>query len=291
MSERELHLPAPAKLNLFLHVVGRREDGYHLLQTVFQLLDYGDELHLCLTRDGITQVTPVLENVPPQQNLVWRAAEALRQATGCRLGADIRLIKRLPMGGGLGGGSSDAATALVGLNTLWDTGLDTDALAVIGARLGADIPVFIRGYSAWAEGTGDLLTPLELPERWFVVLIPSCHVNTTAIFQHEELTRDSLPITIRAFLEGGGSNDCQPVVEKLHPEVLAARRWLQQYGPARMTGTGACVFASFDTQDEAEAILAQRPANTDGFVAQGINGSPLYRHLPRTMTTGVSPSG
>lgn len=281
MSELVLHLPAPAKLNLFLHVTGRRADGYHELQTVFQLLDYGDELTLRAAPDGEVTVTPSLNGVSPDDNLVLRAARALRTATGCPQGADIHLTKRLPMGGGLGGGSSDAATALVGLNTLWGTGLDTAALAAIGRQLGADVPVFVHGYSAWAEGIGDRLTPLELPPRWFVVLIPACHVSTAAIFQHRELTRDSMPIKIRAFLEGGGSNDCQPVVEKLHPEVLAARRWLQQYGPARMTGTGACVFASFDTREEAEAILAQRPHHLDGFVAQGINSSPLYRHVPR----------
>lgn len=278
-SSSELRLPAPAKLNLFLHILGRRDDGYHRLQTVFQLLDFGDELLLRARPDGQIRLTPELEGVPARQNLIWRAADALRQATGCDLGADLHLTKRLPMGGGLGGGSSNAATALVGLNRLWRTGLDTGMLARIGRDLGADVPVFIRGDSAWAEGIGDQLTPLELPERWFVVLIPDCHVSTAHIFQHEELTRDTLPITIRAFLGGAGNNDCQPVVEKLHPEVLAARRWLQQYGPSRMTGTGACVFASFDTQAEAESILAQRPANLDGFVARGVNRSPLHCKL------------
>lgn len=282
MSEWTLQLPAPAKLNLFLHIVGRRQDGYHLLQTVFQLLDYGDELRLRATEDGVIRITPTLEGVPLQRNLVWRAAEALRRAAGCQLGADIQLTKRLPMGGGLGGGSSNAATTLVGLNALWNTGFNTETLAAIGGQLGADVPVFIKGYSAWAEGVGDLLTPLELPERWFVVLSPACHVDTATIFQHKELTRDSLPIRIRAFPEGGGSNDCQPVVEMLHPEVLAARRWLQQYGSSRMTGTGACVFSAFDTQAEAEAILARRPAHLGGFVAKGLNSSTLYRHLPRT---------
>lgn len=280
ISTTELRLPAPAKLNLFLHILGRRDDGYHQLQTVFQLLDFGDELLLRTRADGQIRLTPELAGVPVRQNLIWRAADALRQATGCTLGADIHLTKRLPMGGGLGGGSSNAATALVGLNRLWRTGLDTEALIRMGRNLGADVPIFIRGDSAWAEGIGDLLTPVELPERWFVVLIPDCHVSTANIFQHRELTRDTLPITIRAFLGGGGNNDCQPVVEKLHPEVLAARRWLQQYGPSRMTGTGACVFAPFDTQAEAESILAQRPDHLDGFVARGVNRSPLHCKLP-----------
>lgn len=275
----ELTLPAPAKLNLFLHILGRRDDGYHQLQTVFQLLDFGDELRLRVRRDGQIRLTPELQGVPAEHNLIWRAAQALRDATGCRLGADIHLIKRLPMGGGLGGGSSNAATTLVGLNHLWRTGLDTETLAGMGRSLGADVPVFVRGHSAWAEGIGDLLTPVELPERWFVVLIPDCHVSTATIFQHKELTRDSLPITIRAVLEGGGNNDCQPVVEALHPEVLAARRWLQQYGPSRMTGTGACVFAAFDTQEEAESILARRPDNLGGFVARGVNRSSLHCHI------------
>lgn len=278
-TDTELRLPAPAKLNLFLHILGRRDDGYHRLQTVFQLLDFGDELHMRVRSDGHLRLTPQLPGVPAQQNLIWRAAEALRAASGCQLGADIHLTKRLPMGGGLGGGSSNAATALVGLNHLWRTGLNTATLVEIGRSLGADVPVFIGGDSAWAEGIGDLLTPVELPERWFVVLIPDCHVSTANIFQHRELTRDTLPITIRAFLGGGGNNDCQPVVEKLHPQVLAARRWLQQYGPSRMTGTGACVFASFDTQAEAESILAQRPDNLGGFVGRGVNRSPLHCHL------------
>lgn len=278
-TDTELRLPAPAKLNLFLHILGRRDDGYHQLQTVFQLLDFGDELHLKIRPDDRIRLTPELDGVPTHQNLIWRAADALRQATGCRLGADIRLAKRLPMGGGLGGGSSNAATALVGLNHLWRTGLNIEALVQIGRNLGADVPVFIRGDSAWAEGIGDLLTPVELPHRWFVVLIPDCHVSTAQIFQHKGLTRDTLPITIRAFLGEGGNNDCQPVVENLHPEVLAARRWLQQYSSSRMTGTGACVFASFDTQAEAESILAQRPDNLGGFIARGVNRSPLHCQL------------
>lgn len=291
MSELELHLPAPAKLNLFLHITGRRPDGYHELQTVFQLLDYCDELHLCLNQTGAVSVTPELPGVFPEKNLVYRAALALQRSTGTRLGADIHLAKKLPMGGGLGGGSSDAATALVGLNTLWQTGLDTDRLADIGRTLGADVPVFVRGDSAWAEGIGDRLTPVELPERWYVVLVPRCQVSTAAIFQHEELTRDSPPITIRAFLEGGGSNDCRAVVERVHPEVRAARCWLQRYGSPQMTGTGACVFATYDTQAEAAAVKAQLPDYLDGFIARGVSSSPLYRHLPRKMTTGVSPSG
>jgi 4-diphosphocytidyl-2-C-methyl-D-erythritol kinase len=286
-----LCLPAPAKLNLFLHVTGRRADGYHTLQTLFQLLDYGDELCFALREDGRLRLLEPLPGVPDKDNLVLRAAEALREATGCQFGADIHLVKRLPTGGGLGGGSSDAATTLLGLNHLWKLGLDLKALAAIGLPLGADIPVFVNGRSAWAEGVGDQLAPVDIDPAWYLVLCPDCHVATAEIFSHRELTRDALPITIRAFLGQGGENHCQPVAEKLYPGVKKARLWLDDFSPARMTGTGACVFARFDSEASASAVLAEKPAVWQGFVARGVNESPTHTALKQLTTTGVSPSG
>lgn len=274
-----LTLPCPAKLNLFLHITGRRADGYHTLQTLFQLLDYGDDLTLSVNATGRIQLTPEFPAIPLEQNLVYRAARLLQSITGCDQGADLHLHKRLPMGGGIGGGSSDAATALVGLNHLWRTGLNEDELAEIGRQLGADIPVFVRGKTAWAEGVGELLTPVEIPPKWYVVLAPDCVVSTRDIFACEGLTRDSFSITVRAFLEGGGKNDCQKVVEKLFPQVKDAVDWLGRFGPARMTGTGACVFAPFTTETEAREVFSRRPAQLSGFVALGVNESPLHQRL------------
>jgi 4-diphosphocytidyl-2-C-methyl-D-erythritol kinase len=278
-----LTLPAPAKINLFLHITGRRADGYHLLQTVFQLLDFGDELRFSLRDDSKICLHGELAGVPAAQNLIMRAAHLLQEHTAGQKGTDIFLTKRLPMGGGLGGGSSDAATTLLGLNQLWDLGLDIDTLARLGLQLGADVPVFVRGYSSWAEGVGELLTPIELPEQWFVVLTPDCAVNTAEIFNAEELTRTTHPITIAAFSQGGSQiatrNDCQPVVEQLYPAVRNVAKWLSSYAPCRMTGTGASVFAGFTTREQAESVLALKPANTSGFVAKGVNRSPVFHHL------------
>jgi 4-diphosphocytidyl-2-C-methyl-D-erythritol kinase len=271
--------PAPAKLNLMLRVVGRRPDGYHLLQSVFQFVDYADEIRLQVRDDGRIGRRDDLPGVPADQDLAVRAASLLQAETGCPLGADIQLCKRLPMGGGLGGGSSDAATVLVALNHLWGTGLDDDALAELGLSLGADVPVFVRGHAAWAEGVGELLTPVELPEPWYVVIKPPCEVATGAIFQDAELTRNSPLSTIRDFLAGLTVNDCLPVVVKRHPEVAAALDWLQQFGAARLTGTGACVFAAFEDRDGADAVLDAMPAGYQGFVARGRNRSPLLDRL------------
>ncbi len=271
-----LRLPAPAKLNLFLHITGQRADGYHNLQTLFQLLDFGDELLFDPRSDNQITLNPILPGVPPEDNLVVKAARMLQGASNCQLGADITLRKNLPMGGGIGGGSSDAATTLVGLNHLWGTGLSLDALTQIGAKLGADVPVFIQGNTAWAEGTGDRLQAVEMPELWYLVLTPDCHVSTANIFSHKELTRDTSDITVAAFLEQGGRNDCQPLVRSLYPAVDEALQWLDQYGRAQMTGTGACVFASFKSADDAAAILAKAPVNLRGFVAKGVNRSPLH---------------
>lgn len=271
--------PAPAKLNLMLRVVGRRADGYHLLQSVFQFLDYGDEISLAVRDDGAVRRRGALPGVSLEQDLTVRAARLLQRESGCPLGVDIALRKRLPMGGGLGGGSSDAATVLVALNHAWQTGLDEDALAALGLRLGADVPVFVRGHAAWAEGVGERLTPVVLPEPWFVVIKPPCEVATAAVFQDAELTRNSPLSTIRDFLAGLAVNDCLPVVAKRYPEVAEALSWLARFGDARLTGTGSCVFAAFEDQEQARAVLAAAPAGYEGFVAQGRNRSPLLDRL------------
>lgn len=276
----QLTLPAPAKLNLFLHIVGRRADGYHNLQTLFQLLDYGDELTFTPRHDSAIEVIPQLADMPLENNLIYKAARLLQQHTNHQGGANIHLDKRLPMGGGLGGGSSDAATALVGLNRLWQTGLNNDELAALGRQLGADVPVFVRGQTAWGEGIGDRLTPVQTPPDWFVVIAPQCRINTGEIFSHQTLTRDTPIMKIRASFGQGPHNDwrndCQPVVERLYPAVKTAREWLSEHAPARMTGTGACVFAGFDCRERAETVLAKRPPPLQGFVAKGVNRSPLY---------------
>ncbi|MEX2334629.1 MAG: 4-(cytidine 5'-diphospho)-2-C-methyl-D-erythritol kinase, partial [Pseudohongiella sp.] len=231
-------LPAPAKLNLFLHITGRRSDGYHTLQTLFQLLDYGDELRFSLRTDGQLRLTCNDTSLSNNDNLVLRAAGLLRQTLNIKTGADIHLIKRIPAGAGLGGGSSDAATALLALNQLWQGGLSRTRLAELGLQLGADVPVFVFGNSAWAEGIGEELEPVTLAEQFFVVLTPACHVTTGTIFSHQQLTRDSTAIKMCAFLAGQSRNDCETLVRKLYPAVDAALDWLSQFAPARMTGTG-----------------------------------------------------
>jgi len=275
-----LNLPAPAKLNLFLRITGRRADGYHLLQTVFQLLDYGDELSFSDNHGGDIQLQTNLLGVAEKDNLIYRAARLLQEyAHATNRGATISLNKRLPMGGGVGGGSSNAATTLLGLNRLWNLGLHLDELAALGLSLGADVPVFVRGHSAWAEGVGEQLTAVDLPEYWYTVIFPKCSVNTGQIFCHEELTRNDLAITIRAFLEAGGKNSCQAVVEKLYPAVAEARKWLENYAPAQMTGTGSCVFARFASETEARLVLEKLPGIWEGFVAKGVNTSPTHTAL------------
>ncbi|CDI03597.1 4-diphosphocytidyl-2C-methyl-D-erythritol kinase [Candidatus Competibacter denitrificans Run_A_D11] len=273
--------PAPAKLNRMLRIVGRRADGYHLLQTVFQFVDHCDWLWFAPRADGLIERVGEVAGVPTEADLTVRAARLLQAVTASPLGATIRIDKRLPMGGGLGGGSSDAATALVALNHCWQTGLSLEELAALGLRLGADVPVFVGGLAAWAEGVGEQLTPLVLDEPWFLVLVPACPVATGAIFTDPELTRNSPPITITDFVMGAGGNDCEAVVYRRHPAVAAAAAWLGQYGQAHLTGTGACVFAAFDTETDAKQILDQLPPNWTGFVAQGRNRSPLHERLAR----------
>ncbi|PRB80276.1 4-(cytidine 5'-diphospho)-2-C-methyl-D-erythritol kinase [Pseudomonas sp. MYb185] len=279
MTTTTLSLPAPAKLNLFLHITGRRADGYHLLQTLFQFLDYGDTLHFTPRTDGRIRLLSELPGVMPEDNLIVRAARALQQASGTALGADIRLDKRLPMGGGIGGGSSDAATTLVGLDHLWETGLGEDRLAELGLQLGADVPVFVRGRAAWAEGVGERLTPVEVDEPWYLVVVPPCQVSTAEIFSDERLTRDTPPITLAAFREHGGRNDCLPVVMARYTEIRNTLILLNNFCEAKMTGTGSCLFGAFPNEREADKVRARLPVTLQAFVARGCNVSPLHALL------------
>lgn len=279
MQDAQLILPAPAKLNLMLHILGRRPDGYHELQTLFQFLDHGDELGFSLREDGEIHLRTEVPGVPHDSNLIVRAARSLQQASGTRLGADIWLDKHLPMGGGIGGGSSDAATSLLGLDHLWQTHLGEERLAELGLALGADVPVFVRGRAAFAEGVGERLQPVTLEEPWFLVAVPQVFVSTAEVFTDPELTRNSAPINLRSLLEGGSRNDCQPVVEKRYPEVRNALMWLNKFTSARLTGTGACVFGSFPNRDDADKVARQLPATLPSFVAKGSNISMLHRRL------------
>lgn len=271
--------PAPAKLNLFLHVTGRRDDGFHDLQTVFQLLDWGDRVGLETTDSGEICRISGPESINAETDLSVRAARALRDRCPGSTGARIHLEKHIPTGAGLGGGSSDAATVLLALNRLWGAGLGAAELAEIGARLGSDVPVFVFGSSAWAQGRGDQLEPVELPERWYVVLYPGVGVGTAEIFQAPELTRNSPLITIRALFDGGTRNDFEPVVCARYPEVAAALEWLGKFAPARLTGSGSCVFAAFADAAHAERVAARVPDVWRSFVARGVNRSPLHQML------------
>ncbi len=272
--------PAPAKLNLFLHVTGRRRDGYHELQTLFQFLDYGDSLWFEPDASGVVTLQGGLPQVPPERNLIVRAARGLAERTGCGKGVRIRIEKRLPVGGGLGGGSSDAATTLVALNSLWGLGLGGEELAALGLALGADVPVFVRGSAAWAEGVGEQLTPVEvLDEPWYLVLHPAVTVSTAEIFSDPRLTRNAPRITIPDFLSGACGNSLEAVVVRRYPQVGRALAWLSRYQPARMTGSGASVFARFPDRQAAEAVMQQLPAPWTGFVARGCNQSPLLDRL------------
>ncbi|KFF49733.1 kinase [Gammaproteobacteria bacterium MFB021] len=277
-------LPAPAKLNLLLRITGRRTDGYHELQTLFQLLDHGDTLSFTPRDDGAVTLSPALDGVSAEENLIVRAARLLQQETGCRAGVDIVLDKRLPMGGGLGGGSSDAATTLVALDRLWQLDLGRERLAALGLGLGADVPVFVRGDSAWAEGMGERLIPVALAERWFVVVHPGVAVSTAAVFGHPGLTRDSTAISMRLALDGATPetvwrNDCESVVRALYPEVDRALAWLSSYGDALLTGTGACVFCPVADEASADAVIADAPDGWQIFKAHGVARSPLHRAL------------
>jgi 4-diphosphocytidyl-2-C-methyl-D-erythritol kinase len=275
--------PAPAKLNLFLHVLSRRPDGYHNLQTCFQFIDLCDDITIQVRDDGEIHRSPGLAQVSEESDLSMRAARALKSAANCHLGADIAVAKRIPMGSGLGGGSSDAATCLVALNHLWGLGWPVEDLAKLGLTLGADVPVFVHGRAAWAEGVGERLTPLYPPvaplESNYLILKPKVSVSTAAVFQDPELTRNSAPITIHGFLASGGRNDCTDVVCRRYAEVAGAMRWLSRFGSARLTGTGACVFIACESLDRARAIAWDVPTEFDVIVTRGLNDSPLAKRL------------
>ncbi|BAP56606.1 4-diphosphocytidyl-2C-methyl-D-erythritol kinase [Thioploca ingrica] len=268
---------APAKLNLFLHITSRREDGYHCLQTVFQFLDYHDVLYFDVRRDGQLRYPVFAQPWPIEQDLIFRAAQLLQQYSGTSLGADIYVDKKIPVGGGLGGGSSNAATTLLALNQLWQLHLSKEILTQIGLSLGADVPIFLYGHTAWAEGIGEKLTALELDEPWYLVIYPGCSVSTREIFTDPALTRDTLPIKISTFLAGQTTNVCEPIVRSRYPAVDQAMKWLDQYRPSRLTGTGSCLFARFEQPAEAQAVLANLPEIGYGFVAQGRNVSPALK--------------
>lgn len=287
---RSIGWPAPAKLNLMLRITDRRADGYHVLQTVFQFIEQQDQLDFDLRDDTEIRLSKPTPGVSPQDDLCLRAAHLLQQATGCRRGVDISLHKRLPMGGGLGGGSSDAATTLVALNQLWGTGLDRARLQTLGLQLGADVPIFVYGHAAWAEGVGEEFVSMDPPTDWYLILLPDCHVSTTDIFAQPDLTRYSPRIKIRDFLGGDRRNDCLPVVRQRHPQVAAALDWLNQFAEPRLTGTGACVFAAFDDEQRALAAYRALPENLEGFVARGVNRSPLLERL-RNDEPGNRPGG
>jgi len=276
MSNTQQVFPAPAKLNLFLHVVGRRADGYHLLQTVFRFLDHGDWVRITVRQDGRIRLLDPLPGVPEERDLCWRAARLLQERSGCPLGADIGLDKNLPMGGGLGGGSSDAATVLMALNRLWRLHLPRSELQALGLSLGADVPVFVFGRSAFAEGVGERLQAVDLPPASYVVLIPPMHVATAEVFAAPGLTRNTPAVKIPPLPEGCGHNDLEPVAVAAYPVIGEYLAWLGQYGEARMTGSGACVFAAFPDRASAERVFAARPAGMDGFVADGLDVHPMY---------------
>jgi len=270
---------APAKLNLFLHVTGRRRDGYHLLQTVFRLLDFSDQLGYEIREDGTIKLNKPIAGVPEENDLCVRAAKLLQQKSGTNQGVEIFLTKRIPMGGGLGGGSSDAATTLMALNQLWGVGWNKEQLIELGLQLGADVPIFIFGESAFAEGIGEKLVPIALPSAWYLVLTPPVQVPTAEVFSSKELTRNTIPIRIPPFSTGQGHNDLEPIVCQAYPEVGECLEWLKQLENttiAAMSGSGACVFAEFETEIAVRAAFDKIPANMCGFVAQGLDYHPMH---------------
>lgn len=272
--------PAPGKLNLFLHVVGRRPDGYHRLQTAFQFIDLADEIRFFRRPAGVIERLGDVPGVPADVDLTVRAARLLAErAPPDASGVAIEVTKRLPVQGGVGGGSSDAATVLVALDALWGLGLGAEALAGIALGLGADVPVFVRGVAAWAEGVGELLTEVDYPEHVYLLIRPDATVSTAEVFKAPELTRDSPEIKIRGFLTAGGRNDCEPVVRRRFPAVAEALDWLGRFAPARLTGTGACVFAAMPDVPRAREVVEQLPARWSGWVVRGMNRSPLAARL------------
>jgi len=274
-----LYWPAPAKLNLFLHIIGQRADGYHLLQTVFQFLDIHDQVLLDINSTGEISTRHQNSAFTHDEDLNVRAARLLQAETGCRQGVEIELVKHLPIGGGIGGGSSDAATVLVVLNKLWDVGLTLDELAELGLKLGTDVPVFIYGHACWAEGVGEKFQDVELPEPVYLLVYPKVHVSTAQIFGARELTRNTAPIRIADFLAGQAGNDCESVVRRQVPEVDKAMQWLDQYAPARLTGTGSCIFAEFDDNEAAHRAVSSLNHEWQTWVTRGYNRSLLHQML------------
>ncbi|EJL6305306.1 4-(cytidine 5'-diphospho)-2-C-methyl-D-erythritol kinase [Vibrio cholerae] len=281
--------PSPAKLNLFLYITGRRANGYHDLQTLFQFLDHGDELTITANNSGNITLSPALADVALKDNLIYKAAMALKNAAQSPLGADIQLHKVLPMGGGIGGGSSNAATTLVALNYLWQTGLSDDQLAEIGLALGADVPVFTRGFAAFAEGVGEELSAVEPEEKWYLVVRPAVSIATKDIFTHPQLMRNTPKRDLASLLATPYENDCEKIVRSLYPEVDKQLSWLLQYAPSRLTGTGSCVFAEFSSRKDAHAVFAQLSDNVLAFVAQGRNVSPLRKTLADYQSAKIRP--
>ncbi|EGQ8313142.1 4-(cytidine 5'-diphospho)-2-C-methyl-D-erythritol kinase [Vibrio cholerae] len=281
--------PSPAKLNLFLYITGRRANGYHDLQTLFQFLDHGDELTITANNSGNITLSPALADVALEDNLIYKAAMALKNAAQSPLGADIQLHKVLPMGGGIGGGSSNAATTLVALNYLWQTGLSDGQLAEIGLALGADVPVFTRGFAAFAEGVGEELSAVEPEEKWYLVVRPAVSIATKDIFTHPQLMRNTPKRDLASLLATPYENDCEKIVRSLYPEVDKQLSWLLQYAPSRLTGTGSCVFAEFSSRKDAQAVFAQLSDNVLAFVAQGRNVSPLRKTLADYQSAKIRP--
>jgi 4-diphosphocytidyl-2-C-methyl-D-erythritol kinase len=281
MPHKISHWSAPAKLNLFLYINGRRPDGYHELQTLFQFVDIGDELAISSNLNNCITITPAIPGVALTDNIIYQAAMVLKAHSSLPLGADINLTKNLPMGGGLGGGSSDAATTLVALNQLWQLHLTEDQLAEIGVKLGADVPVFVRGHAAFAEGIGEKLTPIEVDENYYLIAIPDTQVNTAKLFSDPELIRDTPKRPLNQLLRDEWKNDFEPTVKKRHPEVAKALEWLLKYAPSRLTGSGCCVFSEFKTKSAALAVLANAPKNMQIYLAKGLNKSPLLSDLER----------
>ena len=271
--------PAPAKLNLFLHITGQRQDGYHLLQTVFQFIQLIDVIDFTILESGLVRRSSTSLKIDERDDLVIKAAQKIKKRSGSKLGVDISVKKNIPIGGGLGGGSSDAATTLVALNELWQTGLSIDELSEIGLSLGADIPFFINGNAAWAEGVGDKLTPINLDECFYLVIYPNCGISTKAVFEASDLTRNTPRITIRDFYKGRVKNDCESYIRNHYSNVAEALDWLEGYAPSKLTGTGACLFAQFSDEKKANKVKNKLPEKWQGFVTKGINKSPLLERL------------
>jgi 4-diphosphocytidyl-2-C-methyl-D-erythritol kinase len=273
--------PSPAKLNLFLYITGRQSNGYHELQTLFQFIDLCDTLSITANHSGEITLENNLQGVDTQDNLIWKAAKTLQQYTGSQYGAHIDIEKILPMGGGIGGGSSNAATVLVALNYLWETQCSEDELAQMGLALGADVPVFVRGYAAFAEGVGEQLSPANPKEKWYLLIKPEVSIATVDIFTHEKLTRNTPKRSLTTLLSDKYENDCEKIVRLLYPEVDKQLSWLLQYAPSRLTGTGSCVFSEFKSKEDAIKVLEQLPDNVSAYIARGCNRSPLLETLAK----------